>query len=318
MRKAFTLVELLVVIAIIGILVALLLPAVQSAREAARRMQCSNNLKQLGLGVLQHQESQKVQPTNGWGYQWCGDPDMGFDQRQPGGWIYNILPFIEQGNLRELGAGRTLAEKRSTYLKQLCETPLNVLHCPTRRPARQYPTLPGFAMRNVVHVPQGARTDYAANGGDTFEPLWNNAPGGSDPGAADAALIRPALPNFTGVMAPYINLKPALVRDGASNTYLIAEKYLNSDNYQNYATGSDNQPIYVGYDWDMTRWTHHPPRQDRAGVGNDYAFGSAHSGLFQVVMCDGSVHTVNYSINALTHRRLGHRDDGEVASVTGP
>jgi prepilin-type processing-associated H-X9-DG protein len=68
----------------------------------------------------------------------------------------------------------------------------------------------------------------------------------------------------------------------------------------------------------MTRWTHLAPRQDRPGVGNDYAMGSAHSGLFQVVMCDGSVHTVNYSLDATTHRRLGSRDDGLTASITGP
>ena len=131
----FTLVELLVVVAIIGILIALLLPAVQAARESARRVQCANHLKQLALGALQHEQSHGFQPTNGWGFQWCGDPDMGFDVRQPGGWIYNILPYIEQQNLRELGSGETLAEKRTIYLKQLCETPLQLLHCPSRRPA---------------------------------------------------------------------------------------------------------------------------------------------------------------------------------------
>ena len=102
----FTLVELLVVVAIIGILIALLLPAVQAAREAGRRLQCSNNLKQIGLACSTHVSSQKHFPTGGWGWNWVGDADRGYGRNQPGGWVFNILPGLEMNSIHDLGKGR--------------------------------------------------------------------------------------------------------------------------------------------------------------------------------------------------------------------
>src|SRR5580698_7987617 len=102
-RRGFTLVELLVVIAIIGLLIALLLPAVQAAREAARRSQCVNNLKQMSLAWNNHVAATRFMPTGGWGWTWTGDADRGFGLSQPGGWTYNILPFMEESNLHDMG-----------------------------------------------------------------------------------------------------------------------------------------------------------------------------------------------------------------------
>ncbi len=129
---AFTLVELLVVITIIGILIALLLPAVQAAREAARQTQCRNNLKQLALGCLNHEQANGFLPGNGWGTYWEGDPDRGFSVHQPGGWLYNILPYIEQQTLHDLGAGLDANGKTAQFMLREA-TVLTVLDCPTRR-----------------------------------------------------------------------------------------------------------------------------------------------------------------------------------------
>ena len=104
-RPAFTLIELLVVIAIISVLVALLLPAVQSVREAGSRTQCVNNLHNLALACQNHHLKTGHLPTGGWGWSWNGDPDRGTGRNQPGGWGYNVLPFVEQDNLYRMGAG---------------------------------------------------------------------------------------------------------------------------------------------------------------------------------------------------------------------
>ena len=129
-RRGFTLVELLVVIAIIGILVSLLLPAVQGAREAARITQCKNNIKQMALACRSHEAAHGHFPAGGkhWsGAAWTGDADKGFGSDQPGGWHYNILPFMEQAALHDLpqdGDPATVTTQQRDGAREMLETPV--------------------------------------------------------------------------------------------------------------------------------------------------------------------------------------------------
>src|SRR5262245_11722905 len=135
-RMAFTLVELLVVIAIIGILVALLLPAIQAARESARRSKCSNNLKNLALAALNHHDVARIYPTGGWGWYWVGDPDRGYGRKQPGGWAFNVMPFTEEDNrYRSVSDGQSniVTTQQLNAIRDVVNKPLVLLNCPSRR-----------------------------------------------------------------------------------------------------------------------------------------------------------------------------------------
>ena len=320
-RHGFTLVELLVVITIIGILIGLLLPAVQSAREAARRLQCSNHLKQLALASLTHESAHGYFPTGGWGWELVGDPDQGFGLNQPGGWVYNVLPFIEQQALRDLGSGITDASSRKLALTKLSETPLSVLHCPSRRRAVNTLVKTHWNPFNANFTAKVAKTDYAINAGN---------PAGTDIFVGPRSLPEGMAPsywtgdniynqstvekNHNGISYQRSMVTMAEVRDGSSNTYLIGEKYLNPECYDGvtstyYDTG-DNEAVFGGYNRDFHRSTAHRAFQDQGGVYQVYAFGSAHSGAFNMSFCDGSVRSISYSIDAEIHRRLGVRNDG--------
>ncbi len=315
-RCGFTLVELLVVITIIGILIGLLLPAVQSAREAARRLQCSNHLKQLALACLTHESTHGHFPTGGWGWEWVGDPDQGFGQNQPGSWVYNVLPFIEQQSLRNLGSGITDAAARKTALTQLCKTPVSILHCPSRRRATTTMVKTHWAPKNANFTTNVAKTDYAISAGN---------PAATDIFVGPSSLSEGMNPSYwtsrqssvetthNGISYQRSMVTMADVRDGSSNTYLIGEKFLNPKAYQSiaafYDTG-DNEVAYSGYNRDFHRSTAHRAFQDNESLDQPYAFGSAHSGALNMSMCDGSVRSISYSIDSEIHRRLGVRNDG--------
>ncbi len=317
----FTLIELLVVVAIIGILAALLLPAVQSTRESARRMQCSNNLKQLSLGALGHVEAHGLFPTGGWGWHWVGDPDRGFDKRQTGGWVYNILPFIEQRYAYELpadGQPNTLTQEQKDRANKLAKTPLALMNCPSRRASSLFekPWDGRFVAYNATDNSDAdnvsARGDYAANAGsqahDEFFPGPPSLEDGDDPHYAwhDQTASN-------GISFERSEIRMAHVLDGACNTIMLGEKYLNPDQYTTGLCAADNENIYTGYNNDNFRSTNraYRPLQDRPGYDSTYHFGSAHWAACHFAFCDGRVRTINYTVDVDTLSRLGNRMDGE-------
>lgn len=308
-RRGGSIVELLVVIGVLAILTGLLLPAVQAAREAARRTQCSNHLKQIGIAFQLHETSFRHFPTGGWGWGWHGEPDRGFDRAQPGGWVYNVLPFLEQQALRSRGAGATAVFKRAEG-KLVAETALSLFNCPSRRRAQAYPFVTTTDFFNIDRPSAVGRSDYAACMGDLFVALFGPGPAtlaeGDDPAYAWTQT------DNTGICYRRSEIRLADVTDGASHTYMVGEKYLDRNDYLNGVASNDNESMYAGYDRDTLRTTHpfYPPLVDQPGVDNSEAFGSAHVAAFHVVFCDGSVHAINYQVDAEINRRLGNRSDG--------
>jgi prepilin-type N-terminal cleavage/methylation domain-containing protein/prepilin-type processing-associated H-X9-DG protein len=303
-RDGFTLVEVLVVIAIIGLVVAITLPAVQMAREASRRTSCANNLRQQAVAVKLHEGTHKIFPTGGWGGEWLGDPDAGYGPKQPGGWIYNVLAYIEQDNLRQLGRGmrgRGVEQQRSSgveeAMKTLMQTPIEVFYCPSRRPARLYPYT-GGALKNFGQTPpeKVAKTDYAISGTISY---------------AKSEVIMPDI---------------QLVGKGASKTVLAGEKSLGSGagsgDPRTTASGDprttdfggpgDSLVAYVGDCDDIRRTATGFPASDRgAGSGDPRTtgedprttgsgdprttlsgFGGPHPSGANIAYCDGSVRFV--------------------------
>ncbi|MBQ9454331.1 MAG: DUF1559 domain-containing protein [Thermoguttaceae bacterium] len=328
-KAAFTLVELLVVIAIIGMLVGLLLPAVQQAREAARQMQCGNNLKQLGLACINYESSSRAYPSNGWNWYWVGDPDR-TGVAQPGGWCYSILPMLEQNALHQLGADGqpdAITETQKNGAKTRGETPLSVFNCPSKRISMGYPMGKHQAV-NCATVAMNSSTDvvikgdYAANSGAKgFVGVHTPNSTAGFPNAA-----RPDKEtDWDGVMYSRSFCTVGQVKDGTTNTYLVGEKFLDPNYYTLGTNGGDNQSFYIGQDCDNNRWSYntngygaysqYQPMQDRQGLDYCYNFGSAHAGTFGMTMCDGSVHRISYSIDKETHRYLGSRADGQVAQL---
>ena len=314
----FTLVELLVVIAIIGVLVALLLPAVQAARESARRAQCLNNLKQVGLGVHMHHDTHGFVPSGGWGWRWSADPDKGVGKEQPGSWVYTMLPYIEQQNVHRLGSDGdsdkvTAVQRRGVFERN--QTAIGMFNCPSRRRADIYPTREESTYRPIngntmTHAP---RTDYATCYGRKTNP-WPSVP----KKISDVENFR--WNNLTGFLAESVSYQRseisfAQISDGTSNTYMVGEKTASPDDYEGGFDWSDMESMYSGFNGDNTRTTKSVPEQDQPGVlRNNNTFGSAHPGIWHMLFVDSSVRGITFDIELDIHQALGGRYDSIVVS----
>lgn len=307
-RDGMTLMELLVVIAIIGVLVAITLPAVQAAREAGRKTSCKNNLREIGLSLQSHHAAHGTFPSNGWGYRWLGEPAGGLGAGQPGGWIYNSLPYLEQGALHSLGSGAS--PQKEVELTQAMLTPLPVFHCPSRRAPLLYPYVGVFPLYNVPLPNMAAKCDYAGNGGSHVVEGIQGPAALTD--AAVAAYLWPDTNEVNGIF--YVRSQVAMrhVLDGTSQTYLVGEKHVST--YPHLPgpdrDRGDDQTAYIGDDIDIRRWVDESPRRDSKGHAS-MSFGSAHSDGCYFVLCDGSVQFVRYGIDPQVHWRMGNRHDGQ-------
>ena len=317
LRAGFTLVELLVVIAIIGVLMGLLMPAVQQARESARELQCSNNLKQMVTGCLNHESTNQFFPSGGWHYHIVGDADRGFGRNQPGSWLFSILPYVDQNalfNLSALGedpnSDATANKKKNN--EKLLTTPLPMMNCPSRRPARLIP-FRSYEFHNANTPTSIVRSDYAGSYGgagsnENFLDLtYKTVASGYD---------WPVTSTMNGVIFRYSQMEAAKIYDGLSNTFLAGEKFVPPD-YYNVASGynADNEGAYCGDDNDNQRTSYDSPYQDRKGLNALRSWGSAHAGVFGMGLCDGSVQKISYSIDPGVFRNLGIRDDGSSDSI---
>ena len=315
-QRGFTLVELLVVIAIIGVLVALLLPAIQAAREAARRTQCINNLKQIGLACNNFLSTKKHFPTGG-SIPWHDDL-----KRDGYGWMQQILPYAEEQALKDISKLYTdNSQKARDADYTVRATPIPMYFCPSRRP----PTVrSGGGCENTV---AGARLGCALNDYAGVTPS-NNGPCPSitswsvDHFWMGETWSIPQKKDYRGIIVRYRSTTPTTVgkvKDGLSKTMLVSEKRVYSSRYT-VGDWHDDIGWTDGWDPDIMRYTCFLPGQDlpRPGSGPGdpgegpmgYYFGSAHSSAINAVMGDGSVQTIAYEINPIVWNNLGDRRDG--------
>ncbi|QDV81202.1 DUF1559 domain-containing protein [Planctomycetes bacterium TBK1r] len=300
-RHGFTLVELLVVIAIIGILVGLLLPAVQAAREAARVMQCQNRLKQVALACHNYESAFKSLPGYG------GErPGFLITQRENrfrtnlggGTWITQVLLYLEEPQLatKIQPLARSMAVTPSDRIQSLVRVPVETLHCPSRRDAEPYPLHEPYSLR---YGDAGARNDYAMNGGSAV--IDHSV----TPNSREAPAIKLT---HDGIWVLGQRTRFNTIFDGLSNTYLVGEKAMDLNKLETGDGFGDRSPI-AGYhnvpisSHSYVRYAARSPKMDsRANCLECHDFGATHHSGWNVAFADGRVTLMDYNLDLEIHR----------------
>jgi len=301
-KQGFTLIELLVVIAIIAVLIALLLPAVQQAREAARRSQCKNNLKQMGLAMHNYHEAMGCFPPAFISVM-DGDIAMGLGTHTNLGWGVFILPYVDQAPLANAIATRTQTmgainwENDASGVAALAETILPVYICPSDPSGPINKTMRCWINGGNKYV---AKSNYVACAGDSFSPA-------DRPSATDARLT-----GTTGVFGICTKTKMRDITDGSSNTLLIGERGTSicvaGDRAGSIWMGTrpQTQPPYPSHDVATTiyRDPFNPGKVTPETILNSsltswqcVAYNSSHVGGVQFVLADGSVRFISENID---------------------
>jgi prepilin-type N-terminal cleavage/methylation domain-containing protein len=369
-RHAFTLVELLVVIAIIGILIALLLPAVQAAREAARRTQCKNNLKQIGLGVHSHLDAKKYFPTAGGVVGTADWNTLAKFGGERASWCFQILPFIEEQALYDIGHNVPAGDFHQDAPglgKSFEEVGVAAFNCPSRQHTYSLPNPNGFtwALNDYAAFFTGTPSAMEFGNNSEWTPSFWGTLGPASPTFVNQPKGRQFKDIWRGIIVmgswqgddthggTFNTIKPKDVSDGLSKTMLVMEKSVWDQQYQVPGiepTGGDNSSysefpgVWHGAHYETVRSIFHILLQDNesnitsvsptirapgtatgSNANVDDGFGSAHPGVLNCVMGDGSVRTISMAIDGGTPSwktpsdystlsimgRLAIRDDGQ-------
>lgn len=307
-QKGFTLLELVVSLSIVAVLVSLLLVAVHSARESARRTTCANRLRELGMATQIFVSAHQQVPSNGWGFKWIGQLERSVGPQQPGGWAFQLLPFLE------ISLPQCDTESCNAIRGQWLQLKMAHFTCPSRLGSELSAHTDEFVPVNSVAVENVAKTDFAiCEGGFITATLG----GPDDLRLGDSGQYPwPNVSAANGVSYQRSRVRLRDISDGLSQTYLIGEKRVSREHYFDGLDLGYDQSLLSGVDVDIARWVLDPPGSD-ASTGSYRQFGSAHSTTWQVVTCDGAVHQLSYDVDRTVHAQLGIRNDGEIATIPG-
>ena len=221
------------------------------------------------------------------------------------------MPFLEEQPLHDLARGLE-GQPRREALTQTIQTILPMLHCPSKREAK-LSVVTGPAT-NGVTVRMANKTDYATCVGDAPFSDWGNFPR-SVQAAKNYKFT--THPGHNGVCYQISKVRIGQISDGTSKTYLVGEKALDPLRYENGNDWGDNEFLLGGYNRDFHRTVALPPARDQPGVRQHFQFGSVHVSGWHMAFADGAIKPLSYSIDHLTHRRFGIRNDGQAFNENG-